>query len=99
MSYPPPAKALAILERRKAVAERYLRGETQWEIARTLGVSQGQVSRDLKAIRQEWLNSSVCNFNELKAREIAKVDELERTYWAAWEESKKTREVSTTEKT
>jgi hypothetical protein len=42
---------LAVLERRKAVAERYLRQETQGEIAGALGVGQATVSRDLEATR------------------------------------------------
>jgi hypothetical protein len=44
---------LAVLERRKAVAERYLRQETQWEIAHALGISQPTVSRDLAAIQAD----------------------------------------------
>jgi hypothetical protein len=35
----------------EAEAERYLRLETQWEIAQALGVSQTTVGRDVAAIQ------------------------------------------------
>src|SRR5438477_12297656 len=93
-----PQEHLAILERRKAVTARYLDGQTQWEIARALEVSQALVSKDLKAIRQEWLKESVSNFGEAKAKELAKIDRLERMYLQAWEESRKPLETTFTER-
>jgi hypothetical protein len=52
-------------------------------------------------LQQRWQQSALANLNEKKALELAKVDQLERTYWQAWEDSRKTRETttSTTEKT
>lgn len=70
----------------------YLRGKGQYEISDVLGISQATVSRDLKAIQKLWLKSSLIDFNEARAREIAKIDHLECVYWEAWEASK----VSTT---
>ena len=48
-----PRKKVQIEYRRTQVAELYLKGWTQAEIARKLGVSQGTISSDLKAIRKE----------------------------------------------
>ena len=45
---------LQVQQRRTAVARLYLQQRTQGEIAGELGVNQGTVSRDLKAIRAEW---------------------------------------------
>lgn len=78
---------LATLERRRNVATRYLRGQTQWEIARAFEISQATVSKDLKAIQREWLAESVLHRAEWTARELARVDEVERNAWAAWTRS------------
>ena len=80
-------KKLAILERRKNAAARYLRGQTQWEIARAFEVDQKTVSNDLKAIQAEWLAEAVLDRGEWTARELARLDEIERSAWAAWSKS------------
>jgi len=76
------------------VAEMYLRGKLQQEIAEYLGsvreytLSQQQISSDLRTIRKRWLDSALRDFDELKAQELAKVDHLELTYWDSWDRSK-----------
>lgn len=82
-----------ILADRQTIAERYLRGEQQSEIARDLGISQQQVSYDLKAIRAAWLASAVRDFDTAKAQELAKIDTVEHEYWLAWERSQKDKEI------
>jgi hypothetical protein len=66
------------------VSELYIKGKTQLEIGIALGCSQQQVSYDIKAIHAEWLKRATWNLGLAKSRELAKVDELERTYWVAW---------------
>jgi hypothetical protein len=85
----------------RRISELYLQGLDQAAIAGQLGVSRQQISYDLKTLRQRWQESALANFNEKKAAELAKIDQLERTYWHAWEDSKKIHETttSTTEKT
>jgi hypothetical protein len=73
---------------RNRIAAMYLRGMYQSEIAAELGVSQPQISYDLKAIQAQWRATTTLDLDEAKQREIARIDELERTYWQAWEESK-----------
>jgi hypothetical protein len=65
----------------------YLKGKPQTAIAEVVGVKQATVSRDLKAIRKMWLESTLMDFNEAKAREMARIDQLERVAWEAWENS------------
>jgi multidrug efflux pump subunit AcrA (membrane-fusion protein) len=65
--------------------ELYLRGKTQQEIADELDVSREQIKYDLKAIQQRWQETTTFNLDEAKAKELSKVDNLERTYWEAWE--------------
>jgi DNA-binding MarR family transcriptional regulator len=83
---------------RRLVADLYLRGYLQSDIAEQLGVNQSTVSRDLKALHQEWLVSAQIDFNQAKARELARIDRLEREYWRAWEKSKNEKESTVTEK-
>ena len=69
------------------MADLYLQGWLQSEIAEELGLSKATVCRDLQVLQREWLQSALVDFNEAKAQELAKVDRLEREYWAAWERS------------
>lgn len=66
----------------------YLKGWRQVDIAEEIGVTQQQIAYDLKEIHARWRESSVRNLDEAKAMELARLDELEREYWAAWERSK-----------
>jgi len=81
------------LNDRRIIAERYLRGDYQADIARDLGISQQQVSYDLKVIRAEWLAASVRDFDAAKAQELAKIDQVEVEYWAAWKRSQEDKEI------
>ena len=85
-----------ILERRKRVAGMYLQGLSQWEIGRRLGVSQQCVAKDVLALEREWLASAVTDINAAKAKELARIDRLERVAWAAWRRSCQQKERSTT---
>ena len=70
------------------ISELYLRGWTQRRIAARIGVSHTQINRDLKTIQKRWMDSSVRNFDDARAEELARIDELERTYWKEWERSR-----------
>ena len=70
------------------IARRYLHGMSQMEIADELGLSQSQISRDLKVLHERWMKSSLVDLNEAKARELARIDNLEREYWDAWRDSR-----------
>ena len=80
---------------RKRISELYLKGWLQAEIAEELHLSQPTVSNDLKAIQKEWLKSTLQDFDKLKARELAKIDNLELVYWEAWERSKDNKKSKT----
>ena len=67
------------------ISRLYLTGVTQTDIAARLGVSQQQISYDLKALQKRWLAASLAHVDDAKARELAKIDQLEREYWKAWE--------------
>jgi hypothetical protein len=86
-----------ILKDRSEIARLYLQGLKQHEIGSRLGLSRQQIGYDLAAIREEWLQSSLMDFNTKKAEELAQIDCIRRESWAAWEASKEDRETSVTE--
>ena len=94
---PSTYNAARVEARRQEVAARYIRGEYQSVIARDLGITQSQISYDLKAIRAEWLKSTLRDFDALKSEQLAKVDEIERAAWEGWQRSLLPREVTVTE--
>jgi hypothetical protein len=90
---------LQVQQRRATVARLYLQQRTQGEIAHEVGVNQGTVSRDLKAIQAEWQRQRLDDFHHAKLRELARIDRLEREYWDGWERSCHDREQSVQERT
>lgn len=74
---------------RVKIARMYIRKTSQIEIARELGLSQQQISSDLKKIQQEWQKNTAIDLDKHKAETLAKIDHLEQTYWTEWEESRK----------
>jgi len=80
---------LDVLHRRKQVVELYLQGWSQPAIADHLQVSQPTICGDLKAIRQDWRDSTIRDFDELRATELQKLDLIEREAWGAWQRSQK----------
>lgn len=67
----------------------YLKGSTQAEIAKAIGVSRVQITQDLKEVRAWWKDRTAFDLDEFKAEQLAKLDNLERELWQAWDESKK----------
>jgi hypothetical protein len=80
---------------RVLIARMYVRGKSIHEMMLAINalyperlVSSKAISLDLNAIRDAWLRSSLLDFNEAKAKELAGIDEAEREAWDAWERSK-----------
>lgn len=67
----------------------YLKGITQADIAGKYKVTQQTISNDLKALRKQWRDSAIRDFDEAQAEELRKIDELEKVYWEAWAKSVK----------
>ncbi len=84
-----------VLADRVVVARLYLHGWPQAEIARHLNagrpetehITQQTIAHDMKAIRSEWKRSALFDFNDRIGQELARLDEVERTAWAAWQRS------------
>ena len=86
------SKSQLVRDRRR-IADMYLQGKTQAAIAESVGIDQSTVSRDIAALHSDWKASALIDIDEAKARELAKVDRLEREYWDAWEHSREDAET------
>jgi hypothetical protein len=91
-----PQERLRILQRRRRVASLYLRGLSQWEIGRQLGVTQQCIAKDIQALEKEWLAAAVVDLDAAKAKELARIDRLERVAWRAWQRSCQRKERAST---
>lgn len=96
---PTKSDTLAIEQRRARVAEAYLRGQYQHEIAQRERVDRTTITHDLKAIQAAWKAAAIRDLDAHKERELARLDQLERTYWQAWERSLSERQKTRTKKT
>lgn len=84
------------LLRRHTIAKLLCQGLDQTAIGEKVGVSQSCVSRDLTWIRSQWKREMETKFNENLVKELAKIDNLERMCWEAWEKSAKDYKQKTT---
>lgn len=80
-------RRLEIAQRRAKVADLYIKGWTQANIAIECGASQPTICDDLAKIRDEWRKSAIRDFDVLRERELQRIDRVEREAWAAWERS------------
>lgn len=79
---------------RQEVSTLYLKGYSSRQIANAISdkfapysVSYVTVSKDIKWLLKEWLKNTVTDIDQLKGRELEKLNILEQTYWTAWEKS------------
>lgn len=72
---------------RSRIAGLYASGWSQQAIARHLELTESMVSRDLDAIRDEWVASAVVDFNLARQRELDTLDHIEAQAWEGWERS------------
>jgi hypothetical protein len=59
-----------------ALADFYLKEE-----GREMKLSLRSILNDLEVIHQRWINSALVDFSAAKAKELAKLDEVERACW------------------
>ena len=71
-------KRTEIENRRRMVAQLYLRKVTQEEIAQKLGISQPTVSRDIYYLSQRWQQEALGDMDGRRGRELAELEEMER---------------------
>jgi hypothetical protein len=80
---------------RTMIARLYVEGWSQQEIVdqmarlRPYALSLASVARDIQQIRDEWRAYRLWHMDDLIARELARLDHIEREAWAAWHDSRK----------
>jgi hypothetical protein len=89
----PKRTADEVLRDRADIARMRLEGLTQVQIAeeisrlRSYSVSQQTIANDLKAVREDWLNQSIDNYEQTRLIELARIDEEEAIAKDAWARS------------
>lgn len=84
---------------RATIANLYLQGNTQQEIAGKLNLSRDAIQHDLMRIREQWQKSTIYDFNDAKTKALAELDHLKAVAWDAWERSKKGRKKTSQSET
>lgn len=84
---------------RLRIEDLYFSGWLQVDIGKELGLDQSTISRDLKWLHEDWLKRAADDVAKHKAKELARIDRLEREYWRAWERTLEEKTVTSTEKT
>ena len=80
------------------VSRLYLEGVSLPAIAERLNITYAQANDDMRVIRRAWRRAQAANFDELRSRELTKIDHLEAVYWDAWFRSQRDQEETVTER-
>ena len=80
------------------IARMILQGKTHQEIANYLELDRSMVSREVTAIRQEWKQSSIRDFDEARGQKLAELELVKGELWQAWQESKAQKETTLKER-
>lgn len=70
-------KQIELDDRRRRVAQLYLRRVHMSDIARQMGVHKSTITRDIQHLSRQWLAESMADTKSLKARELAELGEME----------------------
>lgn len=84
------------VEHLNAIAKMYVRGRTQMDMATELGVSQGQISSDLKRVLKKWEEERIHDIDRYKNEQLVRINTIEEEMWTAWEKSKITKKIVVT---
>ena len=75
-------------ETKERVAELYLEGNTQREIATQLGITPGRVERILEKAQDDWKKPAMRTVLEQRAVELARLAQIESEARKEWDRSK-----------
>lgn len=80
-------------EHLNAISKMYVKGTTQMDMAKALGVSQGQISNDLKVILKKWQEDRTHDIDRIKNEQLTRINLIEEEMWSAWEKSKTAKKI------
>lgn len=78
-----------VINRQRIVAERYLSGKYQSEIAAELGVSVMTISRDIREVQKLWQKEASMSVAEVVSRSIQEIKRLKQKHEEAYDKSTK----------
>lgn len=90
-------------EDKRYLALWYVQGYSQREMCQMISQVRGReygsgvISGTLKKIREAWIEEYMPPYAEMQAKELARLDKMERELWDAWERSKRDAEAETVE--
>ena len=73
----------------ETTARMYCRGSTMQAIADYLEVTRQQIGYDWQVLLTRWRENADASIEDKLAAELEKINQVERTYWDAWERSLK----------
>lgn len=83
---------------RVTIAELYLKGWTQAKIADYLELSQPGIWRELKKIKELWIQQTIHNYDLFVVEELYRLAMIEAELWDGWQRSQVDKEQSLQEK-
>lgn len=83
---------------RVTIAELYLKGWTQAKIADYLELSQPGIWRELKKIKELWIQESIHNYDLFVTEQLYRLSMIESELWQGWQRSQEDKEQSIHEK-
>lgn len=92
--YKKKQEVIARRERRQRVEELFRKGVSKTEIAARLGTSRVTITSDIKWIEENWAREDPKKVKQKRRRRIARLEQLIREHWLAWEKSKEESEKS-----
>lgn len=66
----------------------YVKRIPQSVMAEEMGVSQGQISQDIKKLLQKWESEQINQIDRYKHEELTRINSIEAEMWEQWELSK-----------
>ena len=74
------------------------RGQRQWQIAQALDITDRQVRYDLKTLENRWRKETSQGMAAHKEAQLARIEELYKTYYESWQKSLGEKQTTSTEK-
>lgn len=94
-----PRRSQLQREQDKATISRMLlQNKTHQEIANFLEIDRSMVTKEASAIRKEWKQSSLRDFDEARGQKLAELELIKGELWQAWQQSKEQKETTLKEK-
>lgn len=84
----PKRSEMELYTTRETITALLLEGHTQSEIAKKLHMTASMVSYDMHVIIEEWRKKTAINIDQIKIKELDKIDHREKEAWEAWHKSK-----------